>query len=179
MSVGWLVSKRSAIATIHNLQDVDYVEERVSGSINESFWEAVADYPMGNGLGGGGTSIPYFLQDRLRNPVALENQYGLIVLEEGIPGLMIWLTFLFWAITSPLPKEKDARYLGLKFARAYTAAAFVSATLGAGILTSIPGTSLLFVYLGWMSTAGMRGAAEERAAERAVVSPSYFATNRH
>ena len=173
--VGWIVANNPRLQRFTELQDTDFVEQRLGTSVNESFWDAVIDYPMGNGLGGGGTSIPYFLQDRERNPVRIENEYARILLEEGIPGLLIWITFLVWAITSPLPKGKDARYLGLALARLYTAIVFGTAVLGTGTLTSIPGTPLLFVYLGWMSTARISSAAER--AQRARVSPTYFATH--
>jgi len=177
VSVGWLVSNNPRLQRFTTLQDVDLVEERVAGSVNESFWGAIVDYPMGNGLGGGGTSIPYFLQDRLRNPVSIENQYASIVIEEGILGLMIWLTFLIWTLSSRQPKEKDARLLALKLARTYTAAAFAAAMLGTGILTAIPETPILLMYLGWISTAAIRAAAGEKVTDRARVSSTYFATN--
>ena len=48
--------------------DSQSVEDRISGSVNRSFLEVLVEYPMGNGLGGGGTSIPYFLASQVRNP---------------------------------------------------------------------------------------------------------------
>lgn len=179
VAVGWIVANNPRLQRFTELQDTDMIADRVSISVNESFWNLFVDYPMGNGLGGGGTSVPYFLQDRMRNPVSgLENEYSLILLEEGIPGLIIWITFLVWAITSRLPKQKDARYLGLTLARAYAAITFGTAMLGTGTLTSIPMTPLMFLYLGWMSTARVSASATEKTGERARVSPTYFATNR-
>ncbi len=174
--VATLVANNPRLQRFTELQNTDAVASRVRGSVNESFLLAVVDYPMGNGLGGGGTSVPYFLQDRLTNPVFIENEYGLIVLEEGIPGLIIWIAFLVWAVTSRLPKGKGTRYLGLALARAYAGVLFGTAMLGTGILTSIPMTPLLFVYLGWMSTARASAAASEKA-QGARVSPTYFAAN--
>ena len=54
---------------------------------------------MGNGLGGGGTSMPYFLESQVRHPVQIENEYGRIMLEEGLPGLALWLGLILWTVT--------------------------------------------------------------------------------
>ena len=67
--------------------------------------------------------------------------------------------------------------MGLALARTFAAITFGTAMLGTGILTAIPGTPLVFVYLGWMSTARMGGPAAEKLGERACVSPTYFATH--
>ena len=81
-----------------SLQDPEFIAQRFGGSVNMSFFELVRKYPLGNGLGGGGTSVPYFLQDRIRNVVVMENEYARILLELGIPGLLIMLTGLYsWA----------------------------------------------------------------------------------
>jgi len=63
-------------------------------------------------LGGGGTSIPYFLQDRVKDPVAIENEYGRILLEAGIPGLLIWLIFIFWTVARPVPNGDGDSHSG-------------------------------------------------------------------
>src|SRR5260370_2815203 len=75
VSVGWIVSNNPRLQRFTTLTDPEYAEQRFGASVNQSFFDAAIKYPMGNGLGGGGTSIPYFLQDRLRNQVALENEY--------------------------------------------------------------------------------------------------------
>ena len=62
-------------------------------------------YPLGNGLGGGGTSVPYFLQDRIRNVVVMENEYARILLELGIPGLCMWGVFIGWIFTRAQRQE--------------------------------------------------------------------------
>jgi hypothetical protein len=58
------------------LSDTDAVEIRIAGSVNRSFLDILLEYPMGNGLGGGGTSIPYFWEANVRRPVGLENEYS-------------------------------------------------------------------------------------------------------
>src|SRR4029077_630072 len=67
--------------------DSSFVVERVGGSVNRNFLEILFEYPMGNGLGGGGTSTPYFLQGLVRNPIGIENEYGRILAEQGVIGL--------------------------------------------------------------------------------------------
>jgi hypothetical protein len=67
------------------LDNTRFVKTRISSSINESLIELAIEYPMGNGLGGGGTSMPYFLESQVRHLVAIENEYGRIMLEQGLP----------------------------------------------------------------------------------------------
>ncbi len=151
--VGWIVVHNPRLQRFTTLQNTNYVQARIGGSMNESFVNALVDYPMGNGLGGGGTSMPFFLKDRLTDPVIIENEYGRILLEEGIPGLLIWIGFLLWVVTSPLPRRDGRWLLTLRLLRVYLPICFVSATLGTGFLTSIPGTSLILVFVGLFTTA--------------------------
>jgi hypothetical protein len=134
------------------LENSSYIRKRVSGSVNSNFIELAMEYPLGNGLGGGGTSIPYFLVPELRNPVILENEYARIMLEEGLPGLALWLSFFFWALTRPLPYSDDPWYLGKWLARVTLVFCFMIAPTGMGLLTSIPGTALFMVFMGWVAT---------------------------
>jgi hypothetical protein len=48
----------------------------------------------------------------LRNPVAVENEYARIMLEQGLPGLALWLAFIFWTLTRQRPLTTDPWYLG-------------------------------------------------------------------
>jgi hypothetical protein len=173
--VGWIVANNPRLQRFTTLTDATMVENRLGISINESFFDALHDYPMGNGLGGGGTSIPYFLQDRVKNSVAMENEYGRILLETGIPGLMIWLIFIFWAVARTIPDSEWG--LALRLTRDLLAVTFATAVLGTGLLTWIPGTSLILVFMGWIATARARQPAVSRAAQRAPSVPA-FATNR-
>jgi hypothetical protein len=113
----------------------------------------VMNHPLGNGLGGGGTSLPYFLQDRVRDPVVIENEYGRIMAEQGIPGLLIWLAFLLWVFTRPAPRRSDPWFAGRRVARLWCAISFAIAPLGTGLLTAIPGTATLMLFVGWITTA--------------------------
>lgn len=151
--VGWIVLHNPRMQRVMTLQNTDYVEQRIGISVNESFIDALVDYPMGNGLGGGGTSVPFFLLDRLHDPVTIENEYGRILLEQGIPGLLIWIGFLLWVVTSPLPQRNDGWRLLLRLLRVYLAICFVLASTGTGFLTAIPGTALWLLFVGLITTA--------------------------
>ncbi len=130
------------------LTDTDYVGERVATSVNLGFFEAAARYPMGNGLGGGGTSIPYFLQDRLKDPVGIENEYARILLEEGLPGLFLWVGFLFWLFRRKIEGGQAFEY-GKRLAWITCLAYFLTGLIGTGLLTSIPGTPILLLSISW------------------------------
>ena len=175
VGVGLIVANNPRLQRFTSLQDTDMIERRIATSVNESFVDALHDYPMGNGLGGGGTSIPYFLQDRVKDSVAMENEYGRILLETGIPGLLIWLIFIFWTVAHSIPDGEWG--FGLKITRNLLAFAFATAFLGTGLLTWIPGTPLLLAFMGWVTTARARVPAVSRAAQPEL-STAAFATNR-
>jgi hypothetical protein len=151
--VGWIVVNNPRLQRFTTLSDTDYVQQRLNYSVNESFLDVAIKYPMGNGLGGGGTSIPYFLRDRLKDQVALENEYARILAEEGIPGLIIWIAFIAWVMVSPLPKRSDQWGTALRLARIYLAIVFLTMVLGTGTLNAVPGTAFMLMLVGWMSTA--------------------------
>src|SRR5260370_17001383 len=92
------------------------VSERIAGSVNMGFFEAAATYPFGNGLGGGGTSIPYFLQNRIEKPVIIENEYARILLEQGLVGLALWVAFIVWELIRPQPSKSDSWFVGPRLA---------------------------------------------------------------
>jgi hypothetical protein len=174
--VTWVVANNERMQRFTTLADTDAVEERLSYSVNETFFDAALKYPMGNGLGGGGTSVPYFLQDRLKNQVALENEYGRIMLEEGIPGLLIWIAFIVWVMFSPLPKENNPWRLSLRLARMYLFVSFTTAVMGSGMLNSVPGTAFLLMLVGWVSLRRFAPAAQ-RTAQPGRVARARFAGN--
>jgi len=136
-----------------SLSDTDTVEDRISGSVNRSFLEILIEYPLGNGLGGGGTSIPYFLQGQVRNPIGLENEYARILCEQGIIGLALWLGFIAWflsrfkSVFAPGPWATTRRLIwGL------TVLGLVTSTLGTGMLTAIPQTAVFLLGIGFVTT---------------------------
>lgn len=148
--IGWVVSGDLRLQRFMELRNTDSVVERISWSVNMSFFEIAADYPFGNGLGGGGTSIPYFLRGRIVNPVMMENEYARIMLEQGIMGLLIWIMFIIWLLTRRGGNPRDSWYLGRRLAWVSCAVFFTIALTGTGLLTSIPQSSLFLLLVGWV-----------------------------
>jgi len=146
---GWIVSTDPRLQRFTTLGDTDYVARRISGSVNESFIVALTDYPMGNGIGAGGTSIPYFLQDRLREYLVIENEYARLQLELGLPGLALWLSFIVWIVASGLRNTVASKQLGQRLALTLSIVGFLGASTGTGLLASIPGTALFLMFVGW------------------------------
>ena len=134
-----------------SLSDTDYVSDRVAGSVNRSFLEILMEYPMGNGLGGGGTSLPYFLEGEVRNPIGMENEYARILCEQGIVGLLIWLAFLVWFVLQFRTAFAPGFWtIPRKLLWGLCSIGFGTAWIGVGILTSVPGTLLLMIGMGWV-----------------------------
>jgi len=162
--IGFVVSNENRLQRFTTLSDPDLVIGRVANSTNAGSWlELARDYPMGNGMGGGGTSIPYFLQDLVRNPIGMENEYSRIMLEQGIPGMLIWVTFIIWALTRSLGNSDSPWYLGRRLLWYSAAFSCGSALIGTGMLTAIPGTALFLLGLGWITSSkslSERGEAE-------------------
>lgn len=136
---------------ITTLEQPDYVSWRVGLSLNEKVVELAQEYPLGNGLGGGGTSLPYFLAaDRPVQLPGLENDYVRIMLEEGLPGLLLWLAFIGWVFLRRPAKRSDPWKLGRRLAWFCCAVYFATAWIGIGLFVSIPGAAMLFLLIGWM-----------------------------
>lgn len=149
-TIGWVVSNEQRLQRFTQLRDTDAVVERISWSVNMNFFEIAAQYPFGNGLGGGGTSIPYFLRRNIVNPVMMENEYARIMLEQGIVGLLIWVAFIFWLFSRRNSDPYDSWYLGRRLAWVGCGAAFATGLIGTGLLTSIPQSCLLLLMVGWI-----------------------------
>lgn len=163
--IGWVVSSEERLQRFTTLRDVDYVGERVHWSVNESFLELAVEYPMGNGLGGGGTSMPYWLQGRVIPPTNyMENEYARIVLEQGVLGLCLWVGFIAWVFTRRTTARQSEWFMGRRLLWVACAACFATGMIGKGLLTSIPGTALLLLSLGWVAVRQPRADAEGAAA---------------
>jgi len=148
--VAWLVSTDERLQRFTTLSDTSFIAERIGWSVNSTFLDVLVNYPMGNGLGGGGTSIPYFLQERLQNPILIENEYGRILLEQGVLGLIVWLTFVVWLLVTTWPGKVRQQYLGSLLLWCAVAFSFIAAPLGTGLLTAIPLTAILMLAAGWL-----------------------------
>jgi hypothetical protein len=148
-AVAYVVSGEERLQRFTTLQDPEFISERLAGSMNLTFFELAGRYPVGNGLGGGGTSVPYFLQNRIRNVVVMENEYARILLELGLPGLVMWGLFIAWIFTRRNIRRTDMFYFGRRLAYVACACCFAMGLLGVGLFTSVPGTTLTFLLTGW------------------------------
>jgi hypothetical protein len=148
--IGWVASGEQRLQRFMELGNTDTVAERVSWSVNMNFFEIAAKYPFGNGLGGGGTSVPYFLQGLIVNPVTMENEYARIMLEQGILGLVIWIAFILWLLTRWHESRHDRWYLGRRLAWVACSSFFAIGLLGTGLFTSVPQTCLFLLLAGWV-----------------------------
>jgi hypothetical protein len=81
----------------------------------------------------------------------VENQYATIMLEQGLPGLLIWFAFILWVLTRRGAPKGDPWYLGRRLARLDCAAFLATGFIGVGLFTSIPQTPLLLLAMGWIS----------------------------
>lgn len=148
--IAFVVGQSERMQRFRTLQDADYVSERIQGSVNETFIEFATRYPMGVGLGGGGTSLPYFLQERVKDRVMMENEYARIMLETGLPGLVAWLAFIGWAFTRRAQRSVTTLPIVARLLWLVSALYFASAVTGTGLLTAVPLSVILMLYLGWM-----------------------------
>jgi hypothetical protein len=150
---GWTAATNARFQRFKSLSDTDAVSERIAGSMNRGFFEILIEYPMGNGMGGGGTSIPYFLQGQVRSPIGLENEYARILSEQGIIGLMLWVGFVGWFFCrAPVAFAKGRWVNGRRGAWCYAAISMLSALSGIGLLTAIPQSALMLLGVGWATT---------------------------
>jgi hypothetical protein len=168
--VAYVVSGEERLQRFLTLQRTEEVLSRIEGSVNMNFWELMTLYPMGNGLGGGGTSVPFFLQHLIRDPVLMENEYSRILLEQGLAGLALWIAFIAWAFTRPAPRRSDPWWTGYRLLWWTCLGNFALSLLGTGLMTSIPQTPLLFVSVGFLCVRGSRARAR-RPRRKAVAMP--------
>jgi len=148
-TVGWLVSGEQRLQRFTQLQDTEMITQRIVGSVNMGFFELAGTFPLGNGLGAG-THIPYFLNANIQNPVATENEFGRIVLELGLVGLGLWVTFIVWLLIQPGPSRSDPWFIGRRLAWVTCFVYFAFSLVGTGLLVSIPQTCLLLLNVGWV-----------------------------
>ena len=149
--VGIVVSQTERLQRFTTLEDEAMVRGRLQGSINATFLEMAERYPMGNGLGGGGTSMPYFLAERVRSVQVLENEYGRIMLEQGIPGLLMWIGFVLWFIAKGARLRGEEWAFARRLAWLIVAAYFLTASIGLGLLASIPQSFVFCLLAGWVA----------------------------
>src|SRR5262249_53966445 len=133
-----------------SLGDTDAVTYRIAGSVNRNFGEILAEHPMGNGLGGGGTSIPFFLHGQVKDPIVMENGYTLILCEQGVIGLLIFIFFVLWFLSrAGVAFAKGPWANSRRLAWSLVAFSLATAWIGVGMFTSIPATVIMMLAMGW------------------------------
>ena len=148
--VAWTVSSDPRLQRFVTLQDTQFLSDRWNSSVNSDFFDLMGQYPFGRGLAGGGTSIPYFLQDRFEANFVMENEFARIVLEQGILGLFLWILFMVWVVMKGVGPTSDCR-LARRLVLATAGAYFLFALTGIGLLTSVPQSMVLLLGVGWIS----------------------------
>jgi hypothetical protein len=166
--VVYFVSSDARLQRFVTLQDTAYIQQRVAGSINHDLLDLMTEYPLGKGLAGGGTSIPYFLQERQESQMTLENEYARIALELGMPGLLLWILFFAWIVTRSAGDHHDPWYLGRRVAWVGYVGYFVIAMTGIGLLSAVPQSSIMLMNIGWVAAAGPRARQAAILARRAA-----------
>jgi len=149
--VGLLVAgTNERLQRAKELEDTELVSDRIRASANASFFELLAEYPVGAGMGSSfGTSIPYFLADRAPVAIGLENEYSRIHIDQGLVGLGLWIAFLVWLLHRPPPLRLDVPYgLCVIFMYALVVTNWLTAFIGSGTLSAVPGSVLLLTQMG-------------------------------
>lgn len=146
--ISYFVSQDERFQRFAELQDTNLIFNRLQVSVNISFFEILMDYPMGNGMGAGGTSLPGFAQALLSRQVIMENEYSRIMLEQGLPGLSLFLAFFFWYLLQKR-SQRDPDFFLKNYIFYSTITTFITAVIGVGMMTTIPGTAFLWLGLGY------------------------------
>lgn len=149
--MGWLVASNERLFLRLLALGPEAIFGRIYVSVNHTFVDAALRYPMGNGLGGGGTSMPYFLQHLIRDPIVIENHYATFLLELGLPGLLLWVGFIVWVLTRRATASSDRWHFGRRLAWWTCVAYYANGLIGIGFLTSVPFSVLLLLTTGWIA----------------------------
>lgn len=147
--VAFVVSTQDRFRRFATLFDFDYVSDRIQGSVSTGLLELLADYPMGRGMGAGGTNIPYWLSSYLEGGgMLVENEYVRILLEQGLPGLVIWLVFLAVGFSFKINKD-DPLNVVKSLLWANGVVLFSTMWIGVGAMATVPGAALNFLSIGF------------------------------
>lgn len=151
--VGYVVAGDARFQRFTTLQDRSMVSERIGESVNDTFFDVVSQHPLGRGLADGGTSVPYFLREGRDSGTIIENEYARIALEQGLPGLVVWLLFIVWVLTRRPGRVKDSWLLSRRLVWVACASMFAAGMLGMGMFAAVPQTVLMLLIIGWTTTA--------------------------
>jgi hypothetical protein len=132
------------------LSDTNMVRERIGMSVSMSFFDILAIYPFGAGLASAfGTNIPYFLQDTpgIHAQIGLESEYGRILLEQGLVGVVLWACFALFT-TFRRQQIQDVSPTARAYMQAIVGLTWASGLLGTGLLSAVPSAVLVVVAAG-------------------------------
>ncbi len=101
--------------------------------------------------------MPYFLANRVRSVGVIESEYGRIMLEQGIPGLLLWLGFAIWVVAQGVQRRTEPWAIGHRLAWVAVAASLLTGFLGLGLFASVPQSYVFCLLIGWIVTARVRG----------------------
>jgi hypothetical protein len=179
--IAFLASKNDRLQRFTSLAEEGTITGRFQTSVNLGFWEILNKYPMGNGLGGGGTSMPYFLQNQVHNQIFMENEYARILAEQGLIGCLLWASLAVWHLQHRTAFQRTRWLVGRRLGWFTCSISFFLGLTGTGLLTAIPSTAILLLCLGWVSTAAQRDEKNEKLkflpaeASRRIIMPSFSA----
>jgi hypothetical protein len=163
LGLAFVVPRFEQFKRIETLRDPELVTERFESSVNLSLLDAIANYPLGRGLGSAfGTSIPYFLADEARPQLGAENEYARIALEEGLLGVLLWLCFICFTLFRDPRRLRMLGGLADRMMYVLCIASWGQGLIGAGMLAAVPGTLLLFTQVGFLVASGDAQAARTR-----------------
>jgi hypothetical protein len=146
----WVVSQQERLFQRLTTLSLDAFIERLSWSVNDSLIDFMFRFPLGNGLGGGGSNIPHFLAHLVREGPAIENHYGTILLELGVPGLFLWFCFIGWVLTRRTTPRSDRWHFGRRLLWIAVAAYFAQSVIGVGLVSAVPFSVLFLIAVGWL-----------------------------
>jgi hypothetical protein len=151
---GVVVSREERFQRFETLSDEEYVETRVAGSVNMGLLDIFGEYPLGRGLGSAvGTSIPYFLMAEAKPQVGMESEYARIMIEQGVLGLVLWMSFAIWTLSrAPFRSQRLGGVADVGI-WAFCAFSWGQGFIGTGFLASIPLTMVLLLYMGFLGSA--------------------------
>ena len=170
---GLLIASRSErLRQVATLENTEFVSSRIRVSANQQFFELLTKYPLGAGMGSAaGTSIPYFLADQAPRQIGLENEYSRILVDQGLVGLFGWLVFLVWLLRRP-PRLRGRMpwQLGTLAMYSLMVVTWCTAFIGAGLLSSVPGSVLMLTQMGVLAAVRQRGVVPGAVRARQLVS---------
>jgi hypothetical protein len=149
-AIAYLVTSFERFQRFTTLGDSNMVRDRIAMSVNMSFFDILKSYPLGAGLASAwGTTIPSFLRNdpNIHRQLGIENEYGRIVVEEGIIGLVLWVS-LFLSSLFGRQRLREASPVAAAYMHAIGIVMCLTGAMGAGLLYATPLAPMFFVIIG-------------------------------